>query len=72
MKESVSLYKDYMDFLKEYAQVGSEFEEVSKKLLRNGFKGFVSNRLRRVCELSEITEEHKEMLDTVFLFFRPS
>ena len=47
MKESVSLYKDYMDFLKEYAQVGSEFEEVSKKLLRNGFKGFVSNRLRR-------------------------
>ena len=66
LKESISLYKDYTDFLKENITLNNEHKEASSQLLKNGFKGFISNRFGRVGELSKATKNHKDVLDVFF------
>ena len=62
MKESISLYKEYTNFLKGNVNLSN----ISTELLRSGFKGFVSNRFGRVGELSKATDGQKQLLKQVF------
>ena len=64
--ESISLFKDYMNFLQKDAESESDTSKVSKVLLKNGFKGFSSNRFGRIGELSSMMKDH---MDTVKRFF---
>ena len=63
---SQSLYKDYTDFLKENITLCNERKDVSAALLKNGIKGFISNRFGRLVYLSKAVVEHKEMLEMFF------
>ena len=62
-QESVSLYRQYKQFLKEDSEdEQSETREKSAILLGKGFQKFSSNRFGRVLALAEIFIENKEML----------
>ena len=62
-QESISLYKDYKQYLKlDSLDEQSASKEVSKKLLNHGFQKFSSNRFGRMLALSETFEENKETL----------
>ena len=65
-KDSISLYKDYTDFLKENVTLCNERKDVSAALLKNGLKGIISNRFGRLGYLSKAVVEHKEMLQMFF------
>ena len=59
-QESISLYKSYKQYLQEDSiDEQSETKEVSKKLLKNGFQKFSSNRFGRMLSLSETFEANK-------------
>ena len=62
-QESVSLYKEYKQYLKEDSEdISSDTREVSNKLLRKGFQKFSSNRFGRVLALAEIFVENRIMI----------
>ena len=57
-KESISLYKDYSNFLKK-----EEFSTIDQL---KGFKGFQSNRFGRIGEISNTMVKHKPIIDKFF------
>ena len=65
-KESISLYIDYIVFLKSKIEKCNDYKEKSKILLKDGFKGFVSNRFRSIGELSALFIYHHGMIDVFF------
>lgn len=65
-KESISLYTDYIEFLKVNVKESNEYAEQSSALLKLQFKGFISNRFGRLGELSSLFLQHKAMLLVFF------
>ena len=65
-KESISLYTDYIEFLKVNVKESNEYAEQSCSLLKLQFKGFISNRFGRLGELSSLFSQHKA---TLLVFF---
>ena len=65
-KESISLYTDYTKFLRDDSQSSSDTSSLSKTLLKNGFKGFQSNRFGRIGQLSATTVEHAPLVRKFF------
>ena len=64
--ESISLHKEYKEFLKADSESNSETSDLSKELLKNGFNGFVSNRFGRLGELSAAVVTHAPLMDKFF------
>ena len=66
-QETISLFTRYKSFLKITGENhDSPLSEVAKKLLKENFLGFSSNRFGRIPELSNIFVEHK---DTISQFY---
>ena len=62
-QESISLYKQYNQFLKADSEdPHSETKEVSANLLKQGFQKFSSNRFGRLLSLAEIFVENRKMI----------
>ena len=60
---SISLYKDYKQFLAaDSKDSDSETQDLSSKLLKMGFLGFSSNRFGRTLSLADTFIEHKSMI----------
>ena len=66
MKEAITLYKEYTNFLKENVNLSNEYASISTELLRSGFKGLVSNKFGRVGELSKATDSQQQLLELFF------
>ena len=60
-KDSISLYNDYMLFLKLHSS------EESKLLIKDSFKGFASKRYERLSELSSMFVNHNLTIDLFFV-----
>ena len=66
-QESISLYKQYNQFLKADSEdPHSETKEVSANLLKQGFQKFSSNRFGRLLSLAEIFVENRKMIAKYF------
>ena len=62
-QESISLYSQYKQFLKEDSEdQTSETKDISAKLLKKGFQKFSSNRFGRVLSLAEIFVENRDII----------
>ena len=62
-QESVSLYKQYKEYLKQDSEDDtSETQKDSLELLKKGFNKFSSNRFGRVLERSDIFVANKTMI----------
>ena len=64
--ESISLHKEYKDFLKKDSLSDSDTHVLSKHLVKNSFNGFVSNRFGRIGELSVAVVLHNKLIDKFF------
>lgn len=64
--ESISLHTEYKDFLRADSKSNSSTSKLSKDLIKNGLKGFESNRFGRLGELSATVVAQASMLNTFF------
>ena len=63
--ESNSLFMQYTKLLRKDMTANTETSELSADLIRNGFKGFSSNRFRRIGELYRLLKIH---INTIQIF----
>lgn len=67
-QESISLYKEYKQFLKEDSEdMHSETKDKSEDLLKKSFQKFSSNRFGRVLALAEIFVENRDMIAKFYM-----
>ena len=65
-QQSISLYSLYKEFLTRDSLTSSETSDLSRKLLKDGFSSFSSNRFGRLPELSSTFISHEPLLKEFF------